>query len=280
MYALFARMFGTNNLPDSSNMCHETTGKALKKSIGVPVGTVTLDDFEQSDACFSSDRTPARTVRACFMSCNAQASAAWRSSPSIRCVSAASSVSPIRRTRYEMLTGAETQISCQYHQVKTGGDIAAIMGMCKALIEMDDAAAQTEPHACSITTSSRSTRRASRISPDKARETDWQDIEHAAGLSRPLSRDAAGVYARSNAVMAIYGMGLTQHHFGEQNLHMVCNLMLLRGNIGKPGAGLCPVRGHSNVQGQRTVGIAEDPKLIPMEKLKALYHFDPPTSLG
>jgi molybdopterin-dependent oxidoreductase alpha subunit len=115
---------------------------------------------------------------------------------------------------------------------------------------------------------------------DEARSAAWDDIERVSGLTRAAIQDAARVYAQSSAVIAVYGMGLTQHHFGEHNLHMVCNLMLLRGNVGKPGAGLCPVRGHSNVQGQRTVGIADDPTLVPLEKLRALYGFEPPTKPG
>ena len=280
MYALFARLYGTNNLPDSSNMCHETTGKALKKSVGVPVGTVTLDDFEKSDAMFFfGQNTGSNSPRMLHELQRA----------SKRGVSIVT-FNPLRerglerftnpQNPIEMLTGAETKISCQYHQVKTGGDIAAIMGMCKELIEMDDAAVRNGAARVLDHEFIAQHTAGFEAFADKARETDWQDIEHAAGLSQTDIRDAARIYARSNAVIAIYGMGLTQHHLGEHNLHMVCNLMLLRGNIGKPGAGLCPVRGHSNVQGQRTVGIADDPKLVPMEKLKALYHFDPPTKPG
>ena len=179
-----------------------------------------------------------------------------------------------------MLTGAETKISCQYHQVKTGGDIAAIMGLCKEIIETDDAARRNG--AAPVLDHEFIAQHTSGFDAfaDKVRATPWQDIERDSGLPRTALADAAGVYMRAKSVMAIYGMGLTQHHFGEHNLHMVCNLMLLRGNIGKPGAGLCPVRGHSNVQGQRTVGIADDPKLVPMDKLKELYGFDPPTRPG
>ncbi len=280
MYALFARMFGTNNLPDSSNMCHETTGKALKKSVGVPVGTVTLDDFEHTDAMFFfGHNTGSNSPRML----HELQDAAKRGVPII-------TFNPLRerglerftnpQSPVEMITGAETRISSQYHQVQAGGDIAAIMGICKEVIEMDDAAQRNgaarvldhdfiEEHTSGFDAFA-----------DKARAADWNDIEAVSGLTRAAIQDAARIYAHANAVMAVYGMGLTQHHFGEHNLHMVCNLMLLRGNIGKPGAGLCPVRGHSNVQGQRTVGIADDPKLVPMEKLKELYHFDPPTKPG
>jgi molybdopterin-dependent oxidoreductase alpha subunit len=280
MYALFARMFGTNNLPDSSNMCHETTGKALKKSIGVPVGTVVLDDFEKADALFFfGQNTGSNSPRML----HELQRASKRGVPIV-------TFNPLRerglerftnpQNPIEMLTGSETRISCQYHQVRAGGDIAAIMGMCKEIIEMDDAAARSggarvldhefiAQHTSGFEDFAK-----------QARATNWGDIETASGLDRAAICDAARIYATANAVIGIYGMGLTQHHLGEHNLHMLCNLMLLRGNVGKPGAGLCPVRGHSNVQGQRTVGIADDPKLVPMEKLKELYGFDPPTKPG
>jgi anaerobic selenocysteine-containing dehydrogenase len=105
------------------------------------------------------------------------------------------------------------------------------------------------------------------------RAQEWNAIEAASGLKRADLEQAARTYAQSNAAIGIYGMGLTQHHFGEHNLHMIANLLLLRGNVGKPGAGLCPVRGHSNVQGQRTVGIADDPKLVPLDRLAEQYGF-------
>ncbi len=280
MYALFARMFGTNNLPDSSNMCHETTGKALNKSVGVPVGTVTLDDFDKTDAIFffgqntgsNSPRMLHELQRASKRGVSIVTFNPLRERGSERFTNPQDPI--------EMLTGAETRISCQYHQVSAGGDIAAIMGMCKQVIEMDDAAIRNgAPRVIDHDFIAQHTSGFDAFA-EQAREADWNEIERISGLARSAIQDAARIYARSNAVMAVYGMGLTQHHLGEHNLHMVCNLMLLRGNIGKPGAGLCPVRGHSNVQGQRTVGIADDPKLVPLDKLKALYGFDPPTRPG
>src|SRR6185369_15210562 len=112
------------------------------------------------------------------------------------------------------------------------------------------------------------------------RGTAWADIERVSGVRRQNLKEVADAYAKANAVMAIYGMGLTQHVAGVQNVQMVVNLLLLRGNIGKPGAGVCPVRGHSNVQGQRTVGITEKPELAPLDKLKELYDFEPPRHEG
>jgi molybdopterin-dependent oxidoreductase alpha subunit len=112
------------------------------------------------------------------------------------------------------------------------------------------------------------------------RDTGWDQIERLSGLTRNAITAAAMVYARANRTIGIYGMGLTQHRLGVQTVQMLVNLLLLRGNIGKPGAGVCPVRGHSNVQGQRTVGITEKPELVPMDRLRDQYGFEPPTEKG
>ena len=109
---------------------------------------------------------------------------------------------------------------------------------------------------------------------------DWAAIEARSGLTRAAIEAAAAVYARSRATIGVYGMGLTQHRRGTETVRMLANLLLLRGNIGKPGAGICPVRGHSNVQGQRTVGISEKPELVPLDRLKELYGFEPPREKG
>jgi molybdopterin-dependent oxidoreductase alpha subunit len=175
----------------------------------------------------------------------------------------------------EMITGRETPIASQYHQVRAGGDIAAILGMVKWLVEWDDAGRKVIDHdfLAEHTVGYDSY-------ADLARRTSWEEIEHESGLLRHELEKAAEVYARSNAVIAVYGMGLTQHRHGIDNVHSVVNLMLLRGNIGKPGAGMGPVRGHSNVQGQRTVGITEKPELAPLDLLKKLYDFEPPREKG
>jgi molybdopterin-dependent oxidoreductase alpha subunit len=113
-----------------------------------------------------------------------------------------------------------------------------------------------------------------------ARGHDWAELERVSGLTRAQMAQAAAIYAKADAALLVYGMGLTQHVMGVQNVHMVCNLALLRGNVGKPGGNVCAVRGHSNVQGQRTVGITEKPGLVPIDKLRELYGFDPPTWEG
>jgi formate dehydrogenase major subunit len=280
MYQLFARMYGNNNLPDSSNMCHESTSVALPKSIGVPIGTVTLDDFETTDCIlFFGQNVGVNSPRMLHQLQEARK----RGVPIITfnplrergLVSFTNPQSPL-----EMLSGSETAISTQYHQLKAGGDTAALMGLCKAVLEEEEAAMKRgDPPALDTAFIAEHTHGLGAFA-EKVKATSWSEIEQEAGLDRAGLRDAARVYMASQAVIAVYGMGLTQHRNGVQNVQMLVNLLLLRGNIGKPGAGICPVRGHSNVQGQRTVGITEKPELAPLDKLKEQYGFEPPRDKG
>ncbi|MCD2518724.1 FdhF/YdeP family oxidoreductase [Massilia sp. G4R7] len=280
MYSLMARMYGNNNLPDSSNMCHESTSVGLKKTIGVPVGTVVLHDFEETDCIFFfGQNVGTNSPRMLHQLQEARA----RGVPIITfnplrergLVSFTNPQSPL-----EMLTGHETPISTQYHQVRPGGDSAAIMGLCKAVFDRDDAAqAAGEQRVLDVAFIQEHTQGFAEFE-QSVRDCGWEAIERESGLRRADLEAAAQVYCEAGAVMGIYGMGLTQHRNGVQNVTMIVNLLLLRGNIGKPGAGVCPVRGHSNVQGQRTVGITEKPELAPLDKLQEQYAFEPPREKG
>ena len=276
MYGLLARMYGNNNLPDSSNMCHESTSVGLPRSIGVPVGTVRLEDFEQTDCILSFGQNVGSNSPRML---HPLQEASRRGVPIIV-------FNPLRERGWErftnpqepgqMLTGASTRIGSAYHQVRAGGDIALVQGLCKALLELDAKApgkvldqdflrAHTtgfEPFAASV------------------RATPWDGIERESGLARADIEAAAAVYARARSTIVVYGMGITQHRHAVDCVRMLCNLLLMRGNIGRPGAGICPVRGHSNVQGQRTVGITEKPELAPLDRLAGQYGFEPPRTKG
>jgi molybdopterin-dependent oxidoreductase alpha subunit len=280
MYQLLARMFGTNNLPNSSNMCHESTSVALPESIGSPVGTVTLDDFPRTECIFFFGENVGTNAPRMLHDLQ---EVSRRDLPII-------TFNPIRERGLErfqnplsagqMLTGSSTRISSHYYQVKAGGDGAAIIGICKALIAADD-----DAHARDRTAILDRAFIAEHTSGFEAfaqavRDCSWTMIEQRSGIRRGDMEAVASIYATSNATIACYGMGLTQHRLGVEIVQLLCNLMLLRGNIGKPGAGLCPVRGHSNIQGQRTVGIAEKPELIPLDKLAQQYDFEPPREKG
>lgn len=268
-WGLFARLYGHNNLPDSSNMCHETTSVALRATIGAPVGTCVLDDFEHCDAIFFfGQNTGTNSPR--FI--HNLAKAAKRGCRIV-------TFNPIREKgliafrnpqSLDMLTGGETPISSQYHQVRAGGDIAAILGLCKHILATDaiDRGFIAE-HTNGF-----------EAFAAKVEATGWEEIESESGLTREALAEAARVYIEATSSIGIWGMGLTQHVRGFENVASVVNLMLLKGNIGRKGAGVSPVRGHSNVQGQRTVGIAENPALVPLDRLAEQYGFDPPREHG
>ncbi len=270
MWALLARAYGNNNLPDSANMCHETTGTALKPVIGATVGTVLMEDFKETDCLLFFGQNPGSNSPRMLHDLR---SARKRGAQII-------TFNPLKerglerftspQNPLEMATGTETQISTHYYQVRAGGDIAAILGLAKWLLEEDAIDhAFIEEH-----TDGLEEFRA------LARTTPWAEIEAACGLSRFDLETAASAYARSTKAIGIYGMGLTQHVGGVENVQMVVNLLLLRGNIGRTGAGICPVRGHSNVQGQRTVGIGEDPSVVPNDFLAERYGIEPPMEMG
>ena len=280
LYALFARLYGHNNLPDSSNMCHETTSVELKKVTGSPVGTCVLDDFEKCDAIFFfGQNTGQNSPR--FLHPLQDA---------VRRGCRIVTFNPIREKGLiaftnpqepaAMLTGKETCISELYLQVRPSGDIAAMMGLCKHVMARERRH-WTEEHR-------------HLLDVDFIEQhchgfdgfvahidaTDWDEIERESGIARADLEKAADIYCDARKVIGIYGMGVTQHVHGSQTIGMFVNLLAMRGNLGREGAGISPVRGHSNVQGQRTVGISEKPELVPYDKLRELFGFDPPPEKG
>jgi molybdopterin-dependent oxidoreductase alpha subunit len=280
MYALFARLYGNNNLPDSSNMCHESTSVGLPLSIGVPVGTIALDDFAHTDCIiFFGHNTGVNAPRML----HSLQECAKRGVPIMV-------FNPLRERGHErftnpqspaeMLVEAPTQISSRYHQINVGGDKGALMGLCKAVLEFDDATEAGSGRRVLDTEFIAQHTHGFAEFEAAVRATSWEEIERRSGLTKAAIEDTATVYANAKAAIVAYGMGLTQQVSGVENVQMICNLLLMRGNMGKPGAGVLPVRGHSNVQGQRTVGISEKPKLVPMDKLKELYGFEPPQKKG
>lgn len=280
LYALFARLYGTNNLPQSSNMCHETTSVGLKKVIGSPVGTIVWEDLEQTDLLMFFGQNPGTNSPRFLHPMKALKDRGGHiiSFNPMREQGLVSFVDPQDPT--DMLTGRETILSDQYHQVRAGGDVGALMGLCKAVIEADDAA-RADGGAPVIDTAFVAEHTTGfEDFAAVVRDTPWTEIEASSGLTEAALREAADLYMSTDKVIAAYGMGLTQQAHGWLNVAMLTNLMLMRGNIGRTGAGITPVRGHSNVQGQRTVGIAEKADLVPMDKLRELFGFEPPQKDG
>jgi molybdopterin-dependent oxidoreductase alpha subunit len=280
LYALFARLYGHNNLPDSSNMCHETTSVALKKLIGSPVGTCVLSDFHLCDAIF-------------FFGQNTGSNSPRLLHPLQEAVKRGVKIvtfNPVRekgleafknpQSPKEMLTPAATQISTLYLQVKAGGDIAAITGLIKHVLAAEERKwAEEKLHVLDVDFISQHTEGFDALKA-KVDAIGWEEIERESGLDRADLAEAAQIYIDANRSIAMYGMGLTQHVHGFDNLAALTNLWLLKGNVGRDGTGISPVRGHSNVQGQRTVGISEKPELVPLDKIAELFGFDPPRDEG
>jgi len=280
LYALSARLYGNNNLPDSSNMCHETTSVGLKKVIGSPVGTCVLEDFEHCDAIFYFGQNPGTNSPrflhplqdAVKRGCKIITFNPVREQGLLRFVNP--------QNPLQMLTDDATELSHMYLQVRPGGDIAALMGLCKHVLAVDAARiAEGSPGVLDRAFIDQHTHGFDTF-VDIASAATWETIEAASGLARADLMAAADVYIAAERVIGVYGMGLTQHVHGSQSIGMLVNLMLLRGNIGRQGAGMSPVRGHSNVQGQRTVGISEKPELVPLDKLAEMFDFEPPREKG
>lgn len=276
LYALFARAYGHLNLPQSSNMCHETTSVNLKRLIGTPVGTCTLNDFEHCDVILFFGQNPGTNSprflhdlqRAKKRGCKIVVFNPIRESGLLEFINP--------QNPLQMLTDSPTVLSEHYYQLKPGGDIAVIAGMIKYLLaaeEKNPGSVLDQEFIAQETTGFQEMLVA-------VSGYAWKDIEQHSGLARADIEQAAAIYMAGQRVVAVYGMGLTQHVQGWLNLGMLINLLLIRGNIGRQGAGICPVRGHSNVQGQRTVGISPDPAQMPAERLKALFNIDQPTQPG
>jgi len=279
LYQLLVRRLGTNNLPDCSNMCHESSGVALTQTIGTGKGTVTIHDFELADCILVIGQNPGTNHPRMLAELQ---KAAKRGVKII-------TINPLKERGMErfkhpqkplsMLApgrAGSTPITTHYLQPLIGGDLAALKGICKALIELDRASsgsildrafidAQTHGYEGFIA---------------DLDATDWPMIESQSGLSQTDLTQIAEVYAVSDRVIACWAMGLTQHKHAVPTIQMIVNLLLLRGNLGKDGAGACPVRGHSNVQGDRTVGIVERPSDAFLDSLGQVFQFAPQREPG
>jgi molybdopterin-dependent oxidoreductase alpha subunit len=280
LYQLMAREFGTNNFPDCSNFCHEPTSQGLPPSIGIGKGTCLLEDFEKADAIFIVGQNPGTNSPRMMTDLRAASRRGARIvvfNP-MRERALERFIAP--QNPVEMMTMASTPIASHYYQVRVGGDLAALKGMMKAVFAAEDEAlARGQPSVLDQDFIRGHTAGIEALRQD-IDATSWEDLERTSGLSRPQMESAAQVYMEANAVIACWGMGLTQHQKGTQNVQYLVNLMLLRGNIGRPGAGLVPVRGHSNVQGDRTVGINERPPKALLDRIEEVFGFKVPRKHG
>ncbi|TCB92220.1 FdhF/YdeP family oxidoreductase [Enterobacter wuhouensis] len=257
LYQLFAREYGSNNFPDCSNMCHGPTSVGLTRAIGLGKGTVALDDFERCDLVICIGHNPGTNHPRMLTTLR---EVAKRGGKII-------SINPLAerglerfsfpQSPKEMFSGQATTLSSRYYQVKMGGDSALLKGIMKALIEMDEARILLDQPSClDHAFIAEHTAGYSALYED-LRQCKWAELEKESGLTHGQMEDLADSYSKSRATIICYGLGITQHKNGTENVQQLVNLLLLKGNIGKSGAGICPLRGHSNVQGDRSVGINE-----------------------
>ncbi|WP_336365486.1 FdhF/YdeP family oxidoreductase [Marinobacter sp. C2H3] len=257
LYQLFVRSYGTNNFPDCSNMCHEASGVGLGQSIGTGKGTVTFDDFAEADAIFIFGQNPGTNHPRML----APLSEAVRRGAQVVCFNPLKERGLQRfqdpQAIHEMLRNGSEATNTVFFRPALGGDMAAVRGMVKCLIQWDDEArARGEAPVLDDAFLGEHTDGLAAYKAVVA-ATPWEHIERQSGLSRDDIEMAAGIYRKAEKVMLCWAMGITQHRHSVATVQELVNLQLLRGNIGQPGAGLCPVRGHSNVQGDRTMGIDE-----------------------
>lgn len=275
LYQLFVRQFGTNNLPDCSNMCHESSGTALNETIGVGKGTVRLEDFEQAQAIFVMGQNPGTNHPRMLTSLLR----AKRNGCKLVHINPLPEAGMIRFKHPQDvlgLFGRGTALADLFLQVRINGDVSLLQGIIKAVLA-EDRRSKGGVLDCSFIenyTSGFATLAAA------IEKVDWDEIVSQSGVSRSDIEQAAKIFIDSERTIFCWAMGLTQHKNAVANIQEIVNLMLLRGQIGKPGAGLCPVRGHSNVQGDRTVGIWERPTAAFLDSLATEFDFEPPRRHG
>ncbi|PIB96751.1 FdhF/YdeP family oxidoreductase [Caulobacter sp. X] len=275
LYQLLGRRFGTNNFPDCSNMCHEPTSVGLPDSIGLGKGSVTLEDFDHADLILCFGHNPGTNhprMMATLREASRRGATILAFNP-LRERALERFASP--QDPVEMTTLTSTPIASAYYQLTIGGDALLVQGMMKAVLALDarDGGGLDRDFIAEHTTGFEAL-----VAHLEA--LDWATIEAGCGLPRGRIEDAAATYARSKATILCYGMGLTQHRDSSQTVQQLVNLLLLKGNIGRPGAGICPLRGHSNVQGNRTVGIWEKPSEALSDSIRDVFGFEPPRVHG
>ncbi|MFD4833256.1 FdhF/YdeP family oxidoreductase [Streptomyces uncialis] len=269
LYQLFVREYGTNNLPDCSNMCHESSGSALTETLGVGKGSVLLDDLHQADLIIVAGQNPG-TNHPRMLSALEKAKRAGA-----RIIT----VNPLPEAGMEKFKNPQslggltrgTTLTDLFLQIRIGGDQALFRLLNKLLLDtegaVDDDFVREHTHGYEDFAAT-------------ARDADWDTTLAATGLDRPAIEEALRMIVASRRTVVCWAMGLTQHKHAVPTIREVVNLLLLRGAIGRPGAGVCPVRGHSNVQGDRTMGIFERPAPAFLDALEKEFGFAPPRAHG
>ncbi|MEV0479713.1 FdhF/YdeP family oxidoreductase [Streptomyces sp. NPDC050508] len=275
LYQLMARELGTNNLPDCSNMCHEASGRAMQASLGTGKGTVDLKDWEATDALFIMGVNAASNAPRML---TALAEAYRRGAQIVHVnplVEAAATRTIVPHDFKDMALFKATRTSTLNLQPRIGGDMALLRGMAKAVLEW----VRTDPKAVDQEFIDRHTAYFDEYRA-VCEATSWEEIEHQSGVGRDDILKAARVYRDADRSIISWCLGVSQHEHGVDTVREIVNLLLLRGNLGREGAGPSPVRGHSNVQGNRTCGINHRPTEEFLDRLAEVCKIDPPREHG
>ncbi|MFJ4031146.1 FdhF/YdeP family oxidoreductase [Streptomyces griseoluteus] len=272
---LFSRAFGTNNLPDCSNMCHESTGWGLGAALGIGKGSVSLDDIHHSDLIFLVGQNPGTNHPRML----AALEETKRNGGEVVAVNTLPEAGLMRFKHPQKTRGVignGTQIADQFVHIRAGGDMALFQGLGKLLLDAEDAAPGTVLDHAWIGKNSRGFPEFA----ESVRKISWDDILLATGLTLDEIKAVHERVMRSKSVIVCWAMGVTQQKHGVATIREIVNFLMLRGNIGKPGAGVCPVRGHSNVQGDRTMGVWEQMSDAFLDALGREFGFEPPRHHG
>ena len=275
LYQLFVREYGTNNLPDCSNMCHESSGVALNESLGIGKGSVTLDDFYEAEVIIILGQNPG-TNHPRMLSALQKASENGCTIISVNPLPETGLISFSNPQTVKGALGIKAKLTNIFLQVKLNGDMALLKAIMLLMLQeeekkpgsifdLDFIANNTEGYEEFIA---------------HLEKQNVEELAEASGISIKQIEETAEVFKRRKKIIACWAMGLTQHKNAVDTIKEVVNLLLLKGSIGKPGAGTCPVRGHSNVQGDRTMGIYEKPAKGFLDKLQFVYGFEPPRHHG
>ncbi|MGW2342701.1 FdhF/YdeP family oxidoreductase [Streptomyces sp. NPDC001661] len=272
---LFARAFGTNNLPDCSNLCHESSGSALNETLGIGKGSVSLDDLHNSDLVFVVGQNPG-TNHPRMLTALEETKRRGGKIVAVNPLPEAGLLRFKHPQKARGVIGRGTEIADQFLQIRPGGDLALFQALNLLLLEAEDKAPGTVLDREFIDTHTSGYE----VFTDNIRGLDWAEVLKATGLTREEIEEVHQRVLGAKNVIVCWAMGLTQHKHGVPTIREVVNFLLLRGNIGRPGAGVCPVRGHSNVQGDRTMGVWERMPQSFLDALEKEFGFAPPTRHG
>jgi molybdopterin-dependent oxidoreductase alpha subunit len=274
-YQLFVRQFGTNNLPDCSNMCHEASGTALTNALGFGKGTVKLEDFAKAQLIIVAGHNPG-TNHPRMLSALQEAKRAGAKIIAMNPLPEAGLLAFMNPQEPLGMLGVATKLTDLFLQVRINGDVPLFKGILKELVDAEDRAPGTAINWDFV----RANTSGVDALLDHIRAASWDEIERVSGIGRDQIREAAEWVRTSERIIISWCLGLTQHHNGPGNIQELLNVLLIRGAMGKPGAGACCVRGHSNVQGDRTMGVWERPSPKFLDALAAAFHFEPPREPG